>query len=75
MHGLIERIPSTHRYRITAKGLRTALFCTRLYNRSLRPGLAIIDPPTANPALPLAKTMRAAEAALDKWYLHAKLAA
>ncbi|MGH3143051.1 MAG: hypothetical protein ACRDO9_07975, partial [Gaiellales bacterium] len=28
MHGLIERILDTHRYRITAKGLRTALFCT-----------------------------------------------
>ena len=24
LHGLIERIPKTHRYRITAKGLRTA---------------------------------------------------
>ena len=27
-HGLIECIPKTHRYRITAKGLRTALFLT-----------------------------------------------
>ena len=34
--------PKTHRYRITAKGLRTAIFYTRLYNRSLRTGLAII---------------------------------
>jgi DNA-binding PadR family transcriptional regulator len=24
LHGLIERIPKTHRYRITAKGLRIA---------------------------------------------------
>jgi hypothetical protein len=26
LHGLIERIPKTHSYRITAKGLRTAIF-------------------------------------------------
>jgi DNA-binding IclR family transcriptional regulator len=32
LHGLIERIPKSHRYRITAKGLRTAIFYTRLYN-------------------------------------------
>jgi hypothetical protein len=40
-----ERIPGTHRYRITVKGLRTALFYTGLYNRSLRTGLAIISEP------------------------------
>ena len=40
LHGPIERIPKTHRYRITAKGLRIAIFYTRLYNRSLRTGLA-----------------------------------
>ena len=30
LHGLTERIPKTHRYRITAKGLRTAIFYTGL---------------------------------------------
>src|SRR6202161_3634526 len=34
LHGLTERIPKTHRYRITPKGLRTAIFYTGLYNRS-----------------------------------------
>ena len=28
LHGLTERIPKTHRYRITPKGLRTAIFYT-----------------------------------------------
>ena len=37
LHGLIERIPGTHRYRVTRRGARTALFCTRTYNRILRP--------------------------------------
>src|SRR5439155_23306547 len=36
LHGLIERIPKSYRYRITANGLRTAIFYTRLYNRALR---------------------------------------
>jgi hypothetical protein len=75
MHGLIERIPKTHRYRITAKGLRTALFCVTLYNRALRPGLALIAPKPAHPQLPVTKAIRAAEDALDQWYQHAKLAA
>ena len=44
LHGLIERIPGTHRYRVTRLGWRTALFCTRTYNRLLRPGLAQIIP-------------------------------
>jgi len=39
LHGLIARIPKTHRYRLTSFGLRVALFCTRTYNRILRPGL------------------------------------
>jgi hypothetical protein len=62
LHGLIERIPNTHRYRITPNGLRTAVLYTRLYSRMLGPGLAIIS-------------IRAAEAAFDKWYDHAKIAA
>ena len=48
LHGIIERIPKSHRYRVTAFGLRTALFITRTYNCLLRPGLAAIhdpDPP------------------------------
>jgi hypothetical protein len=40
LHGMIERIPRSHRYRVTDSGFRTALFFIRLYNRLLRPGLA-----------------------------------
>jgi len=75
LHGLIERIPKSHLYRITAKGLRTAIFYTRLYNRSLRTGLAVISPDAANVNLPLARSIRAAEAALNTWYDKANLAA
>src|SRR5262249_53413703 len=44
LHGLIERIPKTHRYRVTDSGWRTALLCTRVYSRVLRPGLAQVVP-------------------------------
>ena len=48
LHGLIERIDGTHRYRLTAPGRRTALFYSRTFNRVLRPGLSQI----AHPDLP-----------------------
>ena len=67
-------IREAHCYRITAKGLRTAIFYTRLYNRSLRTGLAISTDP-ANANLPVARSIRAAEAALNTWYDQQKLAA
>jgi len=57
-----ERIPKTHR--ITDKGLRTAIFYTRLYNRSLRTGLAIVSPAAINPELPIAKSICAAACAV-----------
>ncbi len=47
LHGMIERIPRTHRYRVTTQGGRAALFCTRTYHRLLRPGLAQIIPEEA----------------------------
>ena len=53
LHGLIQRIPGTHRYQITARGLRVALFFTRTHARLLRPKLAdIFDPaPQASTSL------------------------
>ena len=40
LHGLIERLPGTHRYTITDHGLRIAIFLTRVHTRLVRPGLA-----------------------------------
>jgi hypothetical protein len=73
LHGLLERIPKTHRYCITTKGLRTAVFYTRLYNRALRPELA--TPHLATPELPMARSIRADEIAVNTWYDQTKLAA
>jgi len=44
LHGLIERVPNSFRYRVTDFGVRVALFFTRTYNRLLRPGLAAALP-------------------------------
>lgn len=50
LHGLIERIPRTHRYRLTHRGIQIAAFWTRTYNRLLRPGLAQLADPAAEHA-------------------------
>ena len=39
-HGLIDRVPGTHRYRVSDTGLTHALFLTRVHDRVLRTGLA-----------------------------------
>jgi hypothetical protein len=44
LHGLIQRIPKSHRYQVTPTGLRIALFFSRTYARLLRPKLAEIMP-------------------------------
>lgn len=52
LHHMIQRIPHTHRYRVTPFGLHIALFFSRAYSRLLRPGLAeICDPVPPNAAL------------------------
>jgi hypothetical protein len=82
LHGLIERLPKTHRYRVTDNGWRTALFCTRIYNRVLRPGLAEIMPPPASdiPNAPdIPSTLRGRfdqlHNAIDQWLEQRKIPA
>ena len=49
-HGLIERIPHTHRYLVTDTGLHAATFLTRVHQRLLPTGLAhLSDPHDAGP--------------------------
>ena len=45
LHGLIERIPHTFRYRVSDTGLRCALFLTRAHTRLIRAGLAELTDP------------------------------
>ncbi len=50
LHGLIERVPHTHRYHVTDTGLPTAIFLTRVHDRFLPTGLAdVIDLASSGP--------------------------
>jgi hypothetical protein len=64
LHGLIERIPGTHRYTVTDGGFRIAVFLTRVHNRLVRPGLSDIltdhDPDT-----PLPREFRRLDAVIE----------
>jgi hypothetical protein len=75
LHGLIERIPGTHRYRVTKEGARTALFCTRTYNRILRPGLAQIIPEEAQDDSDLRRAFDEFDKKIDHWIAQEKVPA
>ena len=50
-HGLITRLPHSHRYRITEVGLHHAMLLSHVHTRLLLPGLAQLtdpDPPTSS---------------------------
>lgn len=61
LRGLIERIPRSHRYRVTQAGFRTALFFLKVHARILRPGLAELTADT-----PAAAPLRAAFAHVER---------
>jgi hypothetical protein len=48
-HRLIERVPRTHRYRVTDAGLHTAMLLTRVHDRVLPAGLAGLADASAPP--------------------------
>jgi len=51
LHGLIERLPGSHRYHVTDPGWRSALALTRTHNRVLRPTLATLHEPDTLPPI------------------------
>jgi hypothetical protein len=51
-HGLIARVPGSHRYRVTDTGGHHAMLLTHIHTRLLQPGLAALtdpDPPLPTP--------------------------
>ena len=75
LHGLIRRITGTHRYELTERGLRYALFFTRSYARLFRPGLALVLPDHAQANSTLGACFRQLEAQIASWVERVKLAA
>ena len=75
LHGLIQRIPGTHRYQVTDSGPHHAMFLTRVHDRLIRTGTAHhADPDPPTPSLLRAAT-RAYDTALNHLTQHAGLAA
>ena len=75
LHGIIERIPRSHRYQLTAQGLRVALFFSRTYTRLLRPVLAELMPATPPTSAPIRLAFDRLQSAIDTFCKEQKLAA
>ena len=76
LHGIIEKIPGTHRYQVTSVGLRICLFLTKVHIRVIRPGFSQLTdgcPRAAN--RPIANAMRQLDQTMDQLITEAKLAA
>jgi hypothetical protein len=75
LHGLIERIPKTHRYRLTPPGLRVAVFFNRVYGRLLRPTLSALAPHAPPGTNGIDAAFRHLEAQIDRATAALRLAA
>jgi hypothetical protein len=75
LHGLIERIPHTHRYGVTQTGLHHAMFLTRVHNRLIRTGEAQLTDQQPPAPAPLRVAARAYDAALTELIQQSGLAA
>jgi len=69
LHGLIARVDGTHRYTLTAAGLRVAVFYTTLHRQLLQfGGCELADMPA-----PLRPAVRQLDAALNHLWTHAEV--
>jgi hypothetical protein len=71
LHGLIERVPRSHRYRITEQGARMAMLYVRVYARGFRPAASLphVGIHRGSP------TLERLDAALTKFLKEVRLAA
>lgn len=76
LHGVIEKIPHTHRYQVTPQGMRICLFFSKVYARVLRPGLSQIgERLSAATGPPIAAALDRLEAVLKQHIQGVKLTA
>ena len=76
LHGVIVKIPGTHRYEVTNEGIRICLFLTKVHNRIIRPGFSqLMDgcPKASN--RPIANAIRQLDRSMEEFIDKAKLAA
>ena len=65
-HGLINRVPGSHRYRVTDTGLHHAMILVHLQTRLLQPGLAQLTDPDPPAPSTLRTAARTYQHALDQ---------
>jgi hypothetical protein len=58
LHGLIQRLPHSHRYIVTLDGLQIAAFYNTLYHHVVRPGWAVLAQPDIDTPAPFDRAMR-----------------
>jgi hypothetical protein len=76
--GMIERIPASHRYQLTALGRRVAVLFTKAHSRVLAPGLGWLDPGLPQDVTrrsPLADAWRHLDKTLDDFIADGMIAA
>ena len=75
LHGLIERIPESHRYRVTDHGMAIAVFLTRVHHRLIRTCLTELEDPDPNSSPPLRRALDQLNTAIDNATARSRLAA
>jgi len=75
LHGMILRIAGTHRYEVTSRGLRVAMFFSRTHARLLRPKLADIVIPVPETPSSLRKAFDRVDQEIKRCCEEARLAA
>jgi hypothetical protein len=71
LHRLIDRVPRSHRYRLTTTGAQVAMFYARLYTRALRPACSL----RPQGSLVAQRTFNRLDTALANFLAEVKLAA
>src|SRR3989454_1580241 len=72
LHGLIERVPRSHKYRITSLGARIAMLYVRVYARGVRPAASL---PASAGSRRGPQALERLDAALAKFLQEARLVA
>ena len=74
LHGLIEKIPKTFRYKATREGMQAAFFTTRAYSRFFRAAFSDLTDPGQKPLTKSARLLGNASKAVDRLIEEAMLA-
>jgi len=73
LHGLITRVKGTHRYEVTDRGLRVAMYFTRSYARLVRPGMSELFSEKAMPSAKLREAMDRVDRVMHDYAVASKI--